>query len=184
MERYIALLRGVNVGGNNKISMAALKAAFERHGFSMVETYINSGNILFKSENKCLVTIKKECEDIIASEFRLTIAVNIISAKDLLSAIRHAPDWWNADADSKHNAIFVIPPVTAEEVFEQVGAIKPEYEKVGCYGSVIFWSAPIKTFSKTRWSKVVGTSAYNSVTIRNANTTMKLAQLAERDSAR
>lgn len=83
------------------------------------------------------------------------------------------------DKDSKHNAIFVIPPVTVNEVFEQVGAIKPEYEKVDHYGGIIFWSAPVKTFSKTRWSKVVGSSIYDSITIRNANTVNKLLQLIE-----
>jgi len=60
----------------------------------------------------------------------------------------------------------------------QVGEIKPEYEQVDVYGPVIFWSAPMKTFSRTRWSKVVGSAAYGSITIRNANTALKLAELA------
>lgn len=59
-------------------------------------------------------------------------------------------------------------------------AAKPDYEKVAYHDRVIFWSAPIKAFSKTRWSKVVQTSAYDKITIRNANTAKKLAQLAER----
>ena len=50
MSKYIALLRGINVGGNNMIKMADLKAAFERRGFQRVSTYINSGNVLFDSE--------------------------------------------------------------------------------------------------------------------------------------
>ena len=87
--------------------------------------------------------------------------------------------WWNTDKNSKHNAIFVIPPVTAEEVFKQVGAIKPEYEKAAYYDRVIYWSAPIKTFSKTRWSKVAGSSVYDNITIRNANTVNKLLQLVK-----
>lgn len=49
MERYIALLRGVNVGGKNKIPMPSLKAAFEKAGFFEVGTYINSGNIIFSA---------------------------------------------------------------------------------------------------------------------------------------
>jgi uncharacterized protein (DUF1697 family) len=60
-----------------------------------------------------------------------------------------------------------------------VGHSKPEYEQVSFYGQVIFWSAPIQTFSRTRWSKIVGKSAYQSVTIRNANTTKRLLQLLE-----
>lgn len=77
----------------------------------------------------------------------------------------------------QHNAIFIIPAVTVEEVFEQDGAIKPDYEKVEYHGRVIFWSAAIKTFSTTRWSKIVKSYVYNSVTIRNANTVIKLSQL-------
>ena len=98
---------------------------------------------------------------------------------NLSAALDHAPSWWDQDKDSKHNAIIIIPPVTADEVFKEVGEIKPEYEKADYFGQVVFWSAPVKTFSRTRWSKVVGSSVYNSITIRNANTVKKLAQLAK-----
>jgi len=67
---------------------------------------------------------------------------------------------------------------TVFEVFKEVGVIKPEYEKIDYYGRIVFWSAPIKTFSRTRWSKVVGSSVYSSITLRNANTVKKLLQLA------
>jgi uncharacterized protein (DUF1697 family) len=60
-----------------------------------------------------------------------------------------------------------------------VGGNRPEYEQAAQHGSVIFWSTPIKTFSRTRLSRVVGSAVYDSVTIRNANTTLKLAQLAQ-----
>lgn len=75
--------------------------------------------------------------------------------------VNHAPSWWGQDKDSKHNAIFIIPPATVDKIFDKVGAIKPEYEKVDHYGWVVFWSAPIKTFSRTRWSKVVSSSVYD-----------------------
>ena len=176
MIRCIALLRGVNVGGNNKIDMKQLKAGLEGCGFTNVMTYINSGNIIFDSSIADLAEIKSVCEAMIAKRFGLKIAVNIITAADLLDALAHAPKWWNADVESKHNAIFVMPPLTAEKVCAEVGAAKPGYESIAYYGQVIFWSAPLKTFSRTRWSKVVGNKAlYNAITIRNANTTLKLA---------
>jgi uncharacterized protein (DUF1697 family) len=177
LEKYIAFLRGINVGGKNKVSMPELKTLFEQNGFVDVMTYINSGNVIFASEKTNTEKIKKECELFIAGKFHFKIPVTIISAADLSEALDNAPSWWNTDENSKHNAIFVIPPVTVNEVFEQVGTIKPEYEKVDYYERVIFWSAPIETFSKTRWSKVVGTSIYDSITIRNANTVNKLIQL-------
>lgn len=179
MQKYIALLRGINVGGKNKISMPELKTLFEDNGYEEVVTYINSGNVIFSSCNGDEEEIRKRCESAIENKFKLKIIVMIISADDLSAALCNAPSWWDKDAESKHNAIFVIPPATAAEIMEQVGTAKLEYEQVSCYGQVIFWSAPIETFSRTRWAKIVGKSAYNSVTIRNANTAKKLLQLLE-----
>lgn len=179
MKRYIALLRGINVGGNNKISMPELKELFEQSGFQQVSTYINSGNVIFSSESTDEVLLKEECERLILHRFHLSILVAVITAEDLISALQHAPSWWGEDKDSKHNAIFVIPPALAEDIILEVGEAKPEYEKVDCFGRVIFWSAPVDTFSRTRWSKVVGSSVYNNITIRNANTTKKLFELVQ-----
>lgn len=179
MEQYIAFLRGINVGGKNKIVMAELKKSFEQKGFLNVVTYINSGNIIFFSDNHDEYKLKEECEALITAWFQLKIPVSIVAVRDLLDAYNHAPSWWGQDKDAKHNAIFIIPPVTVEEVFEQVGEIKPEYESVSYYGRVVFWSAPLKTFSRTRWSKIVSSSLYDSITIRNSNTVIKLLQLAK-----
>jgi uncharacterized protein (DUF1697 family) len=172
------------VGGKNKISMPELKAAFEKRGFENVVTYINSGNVLFDSDLG-LPEAKAACEDCIETGFGLKITAGIITTGHLTEAIKHAPNWWNSDADFTHNAIFVIPPATAEEVCAAVGETKPEYEKVYCYDSVIFWSASLKTYSRTRWSKIVQNKAvYNLITIRNANTALKLAELAKGESVR
>ncbi|WP_348922291.1 hypothetical protein [Enterococcus rotai] len=69
-----------------------------------------------------------------------------------------------------------------QEVIESVGEAKAEYEKVAYHERVIFWSAPIKTFSRSRWSKIVGTKMYSRITIRNANTVNKLAELVQKNN--
>jgi uncharacterized protein (DUF1697 family) len=211
MTRYIALLRGVNVGGNNKIAMPELKAAFTATGFENVSTYINSGNVFFNSALD-EATAQSLCERTIAATFGLNISVGVITTGELRAALKNAPDWWNIGADIKHNAIFVIDPASAERVCADVGETKPEYEKIAYHGKVVFWSAPLATFSRTRWSKITGHRAtYNrtprekgrralnramllrtiqrrfaaffaakcrAITIRNANTTLKLLELA------
>jgi len=178
MMRYIALLRGINVGGNNKIIMSDLKSAFERRGFRNVTTYINSGNIIFDSELNELAC-KDVCENLILEDFGLDISVCIISAASLTEALDHAPEWWNKEPDTRHDVFFVIPPMTAVEICVHVGTVKEEYEKVACYANVIFWSAPMATFSRTRWSKITRDKAmYNAITVRNANTALKLMELA------
>lgn len=176
--QYIALLRGINVGGKNKVSMSDLKTCFENAGFQNTKTYINSGNVIFESEEQSTINLIKKCEEIMQKEFGFPISLALIDVNALKDALEHVPEWWGDDPDSKHNAIFVIHPATAKEVISDVGKIKQEYEQFYAYNEIIFWSAPLKTFSHTRWSKVVGTKAYQNITIRNANTTKRLLELA------
>lgn len=176
--KYIALLRGVNVGGKNKISMNDLKTYFEQAGFKNTMTYINSGNVIFDSEEKSTIKLAKKCTEIIENEFGLPIRLALIDVNTFKEALEQAPKWWGNDLNSKHNTFFVIQPATAKEVIEDVGEIRPEYEQVYAFKEIIFWSAPLKTFSRTRWSKVEGTKSYQNITIRNANTTKKLLELA------
>ena len=180
MRRYVTLLRGINVGGKNQVSMKELKELFEENGFRDVVTYINSVNILFSSDHLDIEFLKKHCEALISEKFNLEISLMILPAEELIKSLNNAPDWWDVDKESKHNAIFVIPPATADEICKEVGEPKPEYEKVAGCGQVIFWSAPLKTFSRTRWSRIVGTPAYNKATIRNANTAKRLAELCRK----
>lgn len=179
MEKYIALLRGINIGGRNKIPMPQLKELFQELGFFEVVTYINSGNVVFSSENQDVNELIKICEAAIVEKFALNIPVAIIPAKELAEAMKHAPEWWDQDKDSIHYTIFVLPSVSVAEVYEAVGEIKPEYEQVTHHGRVIFWSAPTKTFSKARWSKIASSAVNNHVTIRNANTANKLLLLSQ-----
>ena len=177
--KYVALLRGINVGGNNKVSMAELKRCFESLDFENVTTYINSGNVVFDTTETDLERLTEKCEKAIEDAFGFRVVCSVISAVDLEDAISHAPEWWGLDDGAKHNAIFVIAPSTAKAVMREVGEAKPEYEKVASRGSVIFWTAAFDTFSRTRYSKIVGTATYKSITIRNANTAKKLVELSK-----
>lgn len=177
--RYIALLRGINVGGNNIVAMPQLKACFESLGFSDVSTYINSGNVLFSTSKTHEVKLVEQCERAIKKEFGFRVVCMVISAYDLKNALAHAPKWWAQNPADKHNAIFVIPPMDVDDVTRAVGEAKPEYEQVAAHGQIIFWTAPLKTFSRTRYSQIVATDVYQSVTIRNANTTKKLLSLVQ-----
>jgi uncharacterized protein (DUF1697 family) len=179
MVKYIALLRGVNVGGKNIIKMADLKAAFELFGFQNVITYINSGNVLFNSDLE-EPAAKVGCEKVISEAFNMNIPVCMISATDLIDALSHAPEWWSQAPDSRHDAFFVIPPMTAQQIVAHIGQIKEEYERLAYCDRIIFWSATIATFSRTRVSKVIPKDEliYNAITVRNANTALKLVELA------
>lgn len=178
--RYIALLRGINVGGNHKVDMPALKAAFEEEGFTSVSTYINSGNILFDSAMDA-AAVQTICESLMERRFQASVRVGIVRAEEWAEAIANAPQWWGSEPDATHNALFVIAPMTAAEAVALMGEAKPEYEKLAIHGNVIFWTASRKGYSRTRWSKIVfNKPVYQAITIRNANTARKLAELAGR----
>lgn len=176
LNRYVALLRGINVGGNNKVSMPLLKELFEKAGFENVKTYINSGNVLFSARESNVNTLREECEQLILNGFGLNVQTVVLSARDYESIVSRAPLWWNSNSEEKHNAIFVIPPLQPEEIVSKIG-FNPEYEKVYCCDSVIFWSASLKHFSKTKISGISSTKEYGSVTVRNANTFLKIRSI-------
>ncbi|GBG95645.1 hypothetical protein LFYK43_21040 [Ligilactobacillus salitolerans] len=181
MERYIAFLRGVNVGGNNKISMPVLKETFEENGFLNVRTYINSGNIIFSSDIQNKSKLTKQCETIIVDKFNTYISVLVLSPNELSDILSNAPDWWDSGDQERYNSIiFVIPPTTADEVYAVIGEAKPDYEQVEIYKNVIFWSFKRNYRSKTQWGKTGNTSFKNKITVRNANTARKLLKLAEK----
>lgn len=177
--KYVALLRGINVGGKNAVRMADLKQCFIDACYSEVSTYINSGNVIFETAATSEAKLVQTISDMLKRRFGWPIACAVVSAHQLGEALRQAPSWWEQDPTAKHNAIFVIAPATAADIMRVVGAAKPEYEQVAAVGSVIFWTAPLATFSRTRYSKIVGTATYQQVTIRNANTTRKLLALLQ-----
>lgn len=96
--------------------------------------------------------------------------------KDLLN---NAPDWWGDDnKDIYDNIIFLMPPLSYEEFFDEIGNPKSEYEKVHNYKNVIFWSFSRKDYQKTNWwSKTASANVRDKITIRTANTVRKIAGL-------
>ncbi|WP_188203796.1 DUF1697 domain-containing protein [Desemzia incerta] len=176
--KYIALLRGINVGGKNRVPMKELQKCFLDAGFTGVQTYINSGNVLFEAEKESdEKVLQEDCQTMIQTSFGFPIAVAIISVQNLFQALRQVPEWWGKDPQEKHNALFTIFPATADEIMSEIGEVNSEAERIYCSEMIIFWSSSIQHYSKTKFSKIVGTKPYQKVTIRNANTTKKLVLL-------
>lgn len=91
MIRYIALSRGINVGGKNKISMQKLKECFEELSFCEVKTYLNSGNVIFSTSKTNIPNITSSIESMIKKTFNLDIPVLIISQESLQNALQKEP---------------------------------------------------------------------------------------------
>lgn len=92
MKRYIALLRGINISGKNKISMAELKNGFENLGYEEVKTYLNSGNVIFSSDADDIEKLTGQIETVIKDQFGLDIPVFVIAKEKLEDILHNAPD--------------------------------------------------------------------------------------------
>lgn len=179
MERYIALLRGINVSGKNKIAMAPLKASFVELGCTSVSTYLNSGNVIFGDDIDDMAAFADKIEDAIKSKFGLDIPIFIISQKELEDILSNAPDWWGDDSKEIYdNLIFMFPTLSYDEFYDKVGKLNEEYEKSYHYKNAVFWSFSRKDYQKTNWwSKTASSSIRDKITIRTANTVRKIVEM-------
>ncbi|MDR1117382.1 MAG: DUF1697 domain-containing protein [Oscillospiraceae bacterium] len=175
MERYIALLRGINVSGKNKIAMSELKAGFISLGYTSVCTYLNSGNVIFSSDADRNI-LSDTIESMITAEFKLDIPVFIILQKELEEILNHAPDWWGDENKERYdNLILMFSPLSYEDFYNKVGNLKDEYEKEYNYKNAVFWTFIRKDYQKTNWwSKTAGSNIKDQITIRTANTVRKI----------
>lgn len=176
MKRYIAFLRGVNISGKNKVPMAELKKMFERLGHKEVKTYLNSGNVIFSSDENNIESVTKQVAMTIKIQFDLDIPVFVIAKEELEDILCNAPDWWdNENKEIYDNLIFIIPPATFADVFNEIGEPKEELEKIQDYKEAIFWSFSRRNYQKTNWwSKTASASISNKLTIRTASTIRKV----------
>lgn len=172
---YLALLRGINVGGNNKVEMKKLKAALEARGFKNVVTYINSGNIVFESLSKKRDMIANKIEKAIKSGFKLDIQVSVRNFKEMETICRKLPKTWVKNAEMRTDILFLQEEVDQPNIIRQL-QINP-VDTVKYIPGALLWNVTGKNYSKSGMLKLLGTEAYKNMTIRNVTTVRKLFQV-------
>ncbi len=179
MKRYVALLRGINISGKNKISMAELKNKFGKLDFEEVKTYLNSGNVVFSSDEDSIEKLTRVIERAIKNEFGFDIPVFVISKDRLRDILNNAPSWWgNDNKEIYDNLIFIMPPVTFSDVYNEIGEPKEDLEKIEDYNEAVFWSFSRKDYQKTNWwPKTASANISTKLTIRTANTVRKIVSM-------
>lgn len=179
MKRYIALLRGINIGGNNKIAMKDLQIVFEELGYENVKTFINSGNIAFSCNTKSESMIEKAINESIFNKFGLNISVFVIKQEYLCSLLNSAPSWWgNDDKAIYNNLVFVLHGADAKEIAEKVGEPTKDIDQIFIKDNVIFWSFDRKMYQKSNWWKKTSSAGISKyLTIRSSNTVKKITKL-------
>ncbi|MDQ3939981.1 MAG: DUF1697 domain-containing protein [Actinomycetota bacterium] len=175
---YVALLRGINVGGKNKVEMKRLKAVFEDAGMTSVRTYINSGNVIFSSTIRARARLAGLLEDAIARHFGFKIDLVVRDVKSMRSVVEAIPDHWTNDNTMKCDVMFLWDDVARASILKQL-QFKPEMEDVRYASGALIWRVDRKNVTRSGQMNLVRTPLYKRMTIRNCNTARKLLQLME-----
>ena len=182
MTKFIVLMRGINVGGKNKIAMAELRRRLEQQGFEAVETYIQSGNVVLRSDLDA-AALGPAVETLLSQSFELDtslIKTLVLKVEQLQAVVDEKPAGFGEQPDTYHSdVIFLmgIDPTEALPAFdprEGVDQIWP--------GHGVIYSQRLSALrTRSRLSRIAGFPAYKSMTIRSWSTTTKLLSLAQRD---
>lgn len=180
MTTYIILLRGINVGGNNKVPMRKLKTYLEELGFADVQTYIASGNMILKSK-KSAKEIQTMLEKALPQKFKLggnLFRVLALTTKQLRTVIDNKPSRFGEHPDRYHSDVIFLIGISAKKAIsvfcprEGVDTIWP--------GTGVIYSQRLSAKrTQSRLNKVMGTPEYKSMTIRNWNTATRLLNMLE-----
>lgn len=180
---YVALLRGINVGGNNKVVMSELRAQIAAAGFGHVRTYINSGNLLFEAEDQAShEDIAQAVEDILVRHYDFPIRLALLTAQDYLAQLDELPDWWHGEV-ARRDALFYTRGLDRHHVRERIEAMELGDEAVYFGEHAVFWGKfDEKSFLKTAYHKrLLREDFYRQVTIRSGSTIEKIAALLSQD---
>lgn len=173
LTTYVALLRGINVGGKTMVSMADLKLIFERLGYQDVRTYINSGNIIFRSIETDLREIERTIVQAISEKLEMNIAVVVRSLAEMNELMGNLPKSWADSSDKKCNVIFLDHTIDKPGILEGL-QIKEEIEELYYQPGVLMWSALTSDLTKSNMIKLSRHGVYQHMTARILNSVRKI----------
>ena len=179
MAQYVALLRGINVGGNNLIKMAELKRCFEATGFGNVATYIQSGNVLFMADDQSAASLSPRIEQALQSRFGYEARIVLRSHDQMRTVVTDAPAGFGTQPDCyRYDVVFLREPLTAAEAMQQLKT--REGVDQACAGdSVCYFSRLASRAAQSYLSRIIGLPVYQAMTIRNWATTTRLKALMD-----
>lgn len=171
--KYVALLRGINVGGNSKVEMSKLRNVFESLGFQNVLTYINSGNVIFETTKNDVSVITSETETALLKNFSFSIKVVIRDSKNFKKLCLSIPEAWENNNEQKTDILFLWDSFDTKKTLDLITRTEGVDTLLYVSGAII-WNIKRDNYSKSGMKKFVGTNVYKNMTARNVNTVRKL----------
>lgn len=182
LETYLALLRGVNVGGNNMVAMKDIKTAFEKAGLLDVRTYINSGNVIFRCPPADPRRLEERTGQALAAGCGLACKVVVKTFSEYESIVQSLPESWNDDENWRYYVLFLRNSIDSAAILDQLTP-NPEVEEVLYRPGVLLWATLKSGIGRSRIAKMTGGPIYRETTARNLNTTRKLYDLMSATTA-
>ncbi len=175
--RYVALLRGINVGGKNKVEMARLRETFTRVGADHVSTYIASGNVVF-THSRPAKTLAGVLERAIEEDFELSIDVLLRDEAAIRVIATAIPPTWTNDETMRTDVLFLWDHVDSRDVMDRLPA-REGIDEVEYAPGAIIWRVDRENLTKSGKGRLVGTDLYKAMTTRNCNTVRKLVTMLD-----
>lgn len=176
--RYLALLRGINVGGKNIIKMADLKACLEAAGFVDVATYIQSGNVLLTSADG-VRRLTERLERLLSEEFAYRSRVVMCSQSQLRRIVSSAPAGFGEEPSAyRYDVLFLKEPLTSAKAVKEV-MVNDGVDAAFPGPGVIYFSRLEQRATQSRLGRLASLPVYQYMTVRNWNTTTKLLALMD-----
>lgn len=177
MNTYVALLRGINVGGKNKIKMGDLRACMEALGFEDVRTYIQSGNVIFRTTERDQGALTSQIEGALVENFGFQLPVVVRSRHEMEEIVANAPAGFGSEPESyRYDVIFLKEPLTAAEALPVV-TMKQGVDQGFAGNGALYFSRLISRATQSRLGQIASTPIYPKITIRNWNTTTRVAKM-------
>lgn len=178
MIRYAALLRAVNVVGRNMVKMAELKSHCDSLGFACVQTYLQSGNLIFASKDKSPSKLIQRLEALIKKEFGFEGRVVIRTSVDLGKVIKKNP-MRNHEDDPSHLAVMFLATRPARDAFASLRTAFSGPEEMHLIGQELYLYYPNGMGQSKLTTGLLEKKLGTHGTVRNWNTVRKLHELTE-----
>jgi uncharacterized protein (DUF1697 family) len=176
--KYLALLRGINVGGNNIIKMKDLKEIMIESGFQNVVTYIQSGNVIFETDEKESKKITERLESLLSKKFNYQASIVVLNKNQLQKILMDVPNTWKGNDNLRCYLAFIKSPTTSDEVLPYI-ILKDRVDFVAKGVGVVYLSTLLSGLTRSGFTKLASTKIYKELTMRNYNTAQKLLILME-----
>ena len=173
---YVAFLRGVNVGGNSIVSMAAVREAFAALGMSDVRTYINSGNVIFSTAASDAHRLATRIERALEQHTGMAINVLVMDHRTLKKIVDAIPRDWVDDKTMRTYVLLLWQELDERGILDRL-PIKPGVDELKYTPGAVIWRVDRADVGRSHMNRLMGTPVYKKITIRSANTMRKLNQL-------